>query len=71
MERNIPEFHVETANRERLIEAEVYKEGYNKLKDKYKREAENAKHEQNKRIALENNENNYKLEIMRLKSKVD
>ena len=26
-------------DRERLMEAEVYKEGYNKLKEKYKREA--------------------------------
>ena len=41
-------------NRDKLIEAEVYKEGYNKLKEKYKKEAENAKLELNKRINLEN-----------------
>lgn len=68
IERNMPEFGVvDSSNRDKLIEAEVYKESYQKLKQKYKREAETAKHELNKRIALENNENNFKLEIMRLK----
>jgi hypothetical protein len=37
------------------------------LKQKYVKEAENAKNELSKRMALENNENNYKLEIVRLK----
>jgi len=39
------------------------------LKLKYKKEAELAKTELNKRIALENNENSFKLEIMRYKLK--
>lgn len=43
------------------VEFEVYKEGYNKLKDKYRKEAENARTELNKRMALESNENNLKL----------
>lgn len=43
------------------VEFEVYKEGYNKLKDKYRKEAENARSELNKRMALESNENNLKL----------
>ena len=37
VEKNYPEFHVDPVNRDKLIEAEVYKEGYQKLKDKYKR----------------------------------
>lgn len=53
--------------RDRAIEAEVYRENYQKLKQKYVKESENAKNELSKRIALENNENNYKLEIVRLK----
>lgn len=56
-------------SRDRLIEAEVYKQSYHKLKDKYKKEAETAKIQMNKRMALENNENNYRLEVMRLKLK--
>ena len=64
-------YEMDVVNRDKLIEAEVYKEGYQKLKDKYKRQAENAKHELNKRMALENNENNYKLEIMRLKLRTE
>ena len=71
VEKNYPEHHVDMMNRDKIIEAEVYKEGYQKLKDKYKREAENAKHEQSKRIMLENNENNLKMEIMRLKVKCE
>ena len=67
IEKTLPEFGQEPMNRDKLIEAEVYKDYYQKLKDKYKKEADNAKNELNKRIALENNENNYKLEIMRLK----
>ena len=39
------------------------------MKEKYKKEAEAAKLELNKRINLENTENNLKLEIMRLKLK--
>ena len=34
------------------MEAEVYKEGYQKLKEKYKKEAELNKQEINKRLAL-------------------
>ena len=52
VEKNHHEYHVDVTNRDKLIEAEVYKEGYQKLKDKCKREAENAKHEQNKRVML-------------------
>lgn len=52
VERNMPDFHLDAANRDKLIEAEVFKESYQKLKEKYKRETENAKHEQNKRMAL-------------------
>ena len=48
-------------DRDKLIEAEVYKEGYQKLKEKYKKEAENAKNELNKRISLESAENNLRL----------
>ena len=43
------------------VEAEVYKQGYNKLKQKHRKEAQTARIETNKRIALENNENNLKL----------
>jgi hypothetical protein len=39
-------------SREKVLEAEVYKEGYQKLKEKYKKEAENSKIELNKRLAL-------------------
>lgn len=34
------------------LEFEVYKEGYNKLKEKYRKEAETARSEMNKRLAL-------------------
>lgn len=34
------------------VEFEVYKEGYNKLKEKYRKQAENARTELNKRMAL-------------------
>lgn len=34
------------------LEFEVYKEGYNKLKEKYRKEAESARSEMNKRMAL-------------------
>ena len=37
------------------LEFEVYKEGYNKLKDKFRREVENSRKETSKRLALENN----------------
>lgn len=53
--------------RDRAIEGEVYRENYLKLKQKYQRETENSKNELSRRIMLENNENNYKLEIVRLK----
>lgn len=39
-------------SRDKLIEAEVYKESYKKLKEKYKKEADVAKNELNKRISL-------------------
>ena len=55
IERSTHEFQIDPSNRDKLIEAEVYKEGYQKLKEKYKREAETAKQELNKRMALENN----------------
>ena len=35
---------MDPVSRDKLIEAEVYKESYQKLKEKYKKEAENAKH---------------------------
>lgn len=35
-----------------VLEFEVYKEGYNKLKDKFRKETEAARTEMNKRIAL-------------------
>ena len=57
--------------RQKILEAEVYKEGYHKLKEKYRKEAEVSKQELNKRLALQNNENNLKLEIMRLKMKAE
>lgn len=53
------------------LEFEVYKEGYNKLKEKYRKETESARSEMNKRLALENNENNLKLEVMRYKLKAE
>jgi hypothetical protein len=53
------------------MEAEVYKDNYQKLKQKYLREAESSKNELGRRMMLENNENNYKLEIVRLKIRND
>lgn len=53
------------------MEAEVYKDNYQKLKQKYLKEAEISKSEMSKRMILENNENNYKLEIVKLKMKND
>ena len=53
------------------VEFQVYKEGYNKLKEKYRKEAETARSELNKRVALESNENNMKLELMRFKLKTE
>lgn len=50
-----------------MIEAEVYRDNYNKLKQKYLKEAEVSKNEASKRLMLESNENNLKLEIVRLK----
>ena len=52
-----------------MVEMEVYKEGYNKLKDKYRKEAETARTELNKRMSLESSENILKLETMKLKLK--
>jgi hypothetical protein len=54
-------------DRDRLIEAEVYRDNYHKLKQKYMRETENSKNELNKRMMLEQNENHFKLEIVRMK----
>ena len=34
------------------LEFEVYKEGYNKLKDKYRKQAEVARAQMSKRVAL-------------------
>lgn len=58
-------------SRDRNLESEAYKEGYQKLKEKYKKEAEINKQELNRRLALENNENNLKLEVMRLKLRLE
>lgn len=41
------------------------------MKQKYQRETENSKNELSRRMMLENNENNYKLEIVRLKIRND
>lgn len=54
-------------DRDKLIEAEVYRDNYHKLKQKYMRETENSKNELNKRMMLEQNENHFKLEIVRMK----
>jgi hypothetical protein len=48
-------------DRDRVIEGEVYRDNYLKLKQKYQRETENSKNELSRRMMLENNENNYKL----------
>lgn len=54
-------------DRDKLIEAEVYRDNYHKLKQKYLRETEHSKNQLNKRILLEQNENYFKLEIVRMK----
>ena len=41
--------------REKAMEAEVYKENYQKLKQKYLKEAETSKSEMSKRVMLESN----------------
>lgn len=41
------------------------------MKEKYRKEAETARSELNKRMALESNENNMKLELMRFKLKTE
>lgn len=53
------------------LQFQVYKEGYNKLKEKYRKEAENARSELNKRMVLQSNQNNLKLQIMRFKLKTE
>ena len=50
-------------------EADIIRESYNKLKEKYKKESELAKEETHKRMLLEANENNYKIDLMKLKLK--
>ena len=42
-------------------EAEVYREGYNKLKDKFKKESELLREQSQRRMAIEASEHNLKL----------
>jgi hypothetical protein len=42
-------------DRDRVIEGEVYRDNYLKLKQKYQRETENSKNELSRRMMLENN----------------
>jgi hypothetical protein len=58
-------------DRDKVIYNEVYRDNYLKMKQKYQRETENSKNELSRRMMLENNENNYKLEIVRLKIRND
>ena len=47
-----PEYGHDHFEREKAMEAEVYKQNYNKLKQKYMKETETSKNEMNKRMIL-------------------